>query len=447
MLDMIDMLENFKIVYCPDYASAKEYAEEHDVLTIEAVYGSEVVEGRLGTLDHHAEGYRDNPAPCNADIEPLKSGTILVSHMDVDCMGGIMAAIGIKPENPSLWQTAERIDLTGPSNLADEPQMNQDEMRALYIALRPIQEEMRQLVAADKDKTGPKYYDITQSVKKLAKEFSKIADRENPEREPLLEEGRRREAERIKNVESKCVYDDGVTRGFKTEPGIGCNNAYAPPGREEPAIACVSYDSTGTLIISFNSKINMTGDSQLRNPDCKLNARNIIKSVYGKDFGEDNQAGGHPGIAGSPRGINSPPEYYDKAIATVVPMAKVLKENQEKDFKLYINNKNDNPAHDIATDIKNGKYPVFEIIQKEDRISLKCYIPEREHLPEENRADSILSLGGNRDVIGQENHAVISYPQGTSLDSVCKELSGIIEKMPQLEPQREHEVERNTPKI
>ena len=444
------MLENFKIIYCPTLEGAKKYIEEHGQpdFTVEAVYGNEVVDGARATYDHHAEGYRDNPAPCNADIEERDGGTILISHVDVDCMGGIMALIGEKPENPSLWATAERIDLTGPSNLIDEPEMNQDEMRAFYYVLNPIQKEMRELAAAEKDKG---YVDVTKSIEKLNVDFKKIADRNNPEREPLLQAGRDREKQRVEKVESKCVYDDGATRGFISEPGVFCNGAYTAPERDlPPAISCVSWSDNGSSVVAFNSKINNLSKSPLRNPECKLNACNIVKSIYGVDFGEDAQAGGHAGIAGSPRGVYVPQDYYDKTMNVVIPLVNIVKDNPGRDFKIYISNEKDDPIRSITKDIVDKKYPVFEI-RETDRMQVNCWIPRDEKMPEETKAYNIMSTcndkiesGGGRD-----DFASVIYPEGTSFEQVCKDISQIIEHMPELEPVHEidRKEDRDTPPV
>lgn len=70
------------------------------------------------TLAHH-DIRSDNPAPCNTEVEPLTGGTILISHIDLDTVGGIMAVEGIKPEDPEFWSAAEFIDNNGPHRSAN----------------------------------------------------------------------------------------------------------------------------------------------------------------------------------------------------------------------------------------------------------------------------------------------------------------------------------------
>ena len=438
------MLDNFKVIYCPTLEGAMNYIRENGNpdFTVEGAYGNTLVKGSKATYDHHTEECRDNPAPCNADIEARDGGVILISHIDVDCMGGIMALAGEKPENPSLWETAERIDLTGASNLGDEPEMNQDEMRAFYCVLNPIQKELRELAAGEKDKG---YVDVTKSIEKLNVDFKKIADRNNPEREPLLQAGRDRENQRIEKVESKCVYDDGATRGFISEPGVFCNGAYTAPGRDlPPAISCASWSNDGSSVVAFNSKINTLSDSPLRNPECKLNACNIMRSIYGVDFGENAQAGGHAGIAGSPRGVYVPQEYYDKTMSVVVPLTNIVRDNPDKDFKIYRSNEKEEPIRDITKDVQSKKCPVFEIREKDNKIQVNCWSPYNERMPEEAKAHNIMSFCGDRVESGggHENFASVTYPEGTSFDQVCKDISKAIEYMPKLEHEPDHGKDR-----
>ena len=109
------MSNNLKVILCASYEDAVNYAKTHDVkATVEAEYGAECVPGSVITMAHH--GTRSsNPAPCNwSDVPVLTDCEILVSHLDLDSMGGIMALMGTKPDNPEFWKAAEFIDLNGP---------------------------------------------------------------------------------------------------------------------------------------------------------------------------------------------------------------------------------------------------------------------------------------------------------------------------------------------
>ena len=103
------MNDNTKVILAP----TKELAETtHADATVEAEYGDYCIEGKTVTLAHHGSR-SSNPAPCNADVKPLdisKPQTILISHIDLDTLGGIMALTGEKPYDPSFWAAAEKID-------------------------------------------------------------------------------------------------------------------------------------------------------------------------------------------------------------------------------------------------------------------------------------------------------------------------------------------------
>lgn len=90
-------------------------------ISVEAEYGSRVVEGRLYTAAHHQpEGVYsrfEQPAPCNnPEIPVLTSGVILLSHTDLDSIGGAMRAMGMdafSPPRDRFWDLVEFIDLNG----------------------------------------------------------------------------------------------------------------------------------------------------------------------------------------------------------------------------------------------------------------------------------------------------------------------------------------------
>lgn len=77
-------------------APSRELAENvQDVAaTVEAEYGDYCVEGNEVTLAHHGSR-SSNPAPCNTpNVPTLSGGTILVSHLDLDAIGGVLDLMG-----------------------------------------------------------------------------------------------------------------------------------------------------------------------------------------------------------------------------------------------------------------------------------------------------------------------------------------------------------------
>ena len=94
-------------------------------LTVEAEYGAFVLEGEKYTAAHHQPiGSQyvgrhitpyGRPAPCNdKEIPKLEDYEVaLISHIDVDTLGGLMRATELFEENGVFWYYAEHIDTSG----------------------------------------------------------------------------------------------------------------------------------------------------------------------------------------------------------------------------------------------------------------------------------------------------------------------------------------------
>lgn len=94
-------------------------------LTVEAEYGAFVLEGSKYTAAHHqplGSPYvgrhitpYGRPAPCNDDnIPKLEENEVaLISHIDIDTLGGLMRATDQYEDNSVFWFYAEHIDTNG----------------------------------------------------------------------------------------------------------------------------------------------------------------------------------------------------------------------------------------------------------------------------------------------------------------------------------------------
>ena len=107
--------KELRIFLAPSYELAMEVMSREDVkATVEAEYGSHTMLGELITMAHHGANSH-NPAPCNwGPVPQIEDGVILVSHLDLDTIGGVMKLLGIQPEDPEFWSAAEFIDTRGP---------------------------------------------------------------------------------------------------------------------------------------------------------------------------------------------------------------------------------------------------------------------------------------------------------------------------------------------
>lgn len=92
--------------------------------TVEAEYGQTVVEGSVATLAHHGPR-AEQPCPCLGDNMPGHSRPVIgVSHFDLDTLGGVMRFLGLKEplEGDSedlFWRVAALVDTIGVHKLEE----------------------------------------------------------------------------------------------------------------------------------------------------------------------------------------------------------------------------------------------------------------------------------------------------------------------------------------
>lgn len=94
-------------------------------VTVEAEYGSVVVEGKKYTAAHHQadgefSGFTQVPPCVNEDIPTLENGTVLLSHIDLDAIGGCLRTDAnfrtkmFNQDTTMFWNMASYIDTNGP---------------------------------------------------------------------------------------------------------------------------------------------------------------------------------------------------------------------------------------------------------------------------------------------------------------------------------------------
>ena len=113
-----------------------------DYSTVEAEYGNLCIQGSAdmggwGTLAHHGSR-SSNPAPCVWEINgekfsPKTPHAILVSHIDLDCLGGVGLILGFYNETEQeFWKAAALIDVKGPHHINDVPEKEAARLRAFW---------------------------------------------------------------------------------------------------------------------------------------------------------------------------------------------------------------------------------------------------------------------------------------------------------------------------
>lgn len=275
------MTNNIKVVLAPTWELAKNLMP---LATVEAEYGKNVLEGSKITLAHHVEAYRDCPAPCNATLTPLtEDGDIVVSHLDLDTLGGVMALMGIKEENKDFWAGAEFIDLNGPHHVHKLDVSVKEKLEA-YWAWNASQPRSPRTT----DVT-----DVTESVRKHADAINRIiaGDLE------LIELGKKWVTETTEKVEACLMEEDENVRIFATDDVFTAASYYSP-----------NLDVVTSATVTYNTKF---GSITIATSDKSLNCRDLMQTLFGPE------AGGHEGIAGSPRGTRMTLSDFYHTVDTV----------------------------------------------------------------------------------------------------------------------------------
>ena len=291
---MMKLLKNVKVLYTQNAELAKNVNAD---VTIEAEYGDVCVEGKILTLAHHGSR-SNNPAPCQLENQELSCDTILVSHLDLDTLGGIMAVLGIKKGLQSFWDDVAYIDVNGTHHMYKIPIKHQDLINAYYC----IADQIGRLPLAREE-----VLDVTETVKKFLEELNKLFTNEEYRNE-MIEKGREWAENKTKQVENCLVKETPRIRCFVTD-GVLCGASYYSP----------QFDTVCDATISMNTKF---GSITLAFEDGgkEHNAVEIVQSLWGTE------AGGRAGIAGSPRGWNKTKEEleieFNKLISKVEKLYK-----------------------------------------------------------------------------------------------------------------------------
>lgn len=264
------------VIIAPSAAIANTI--EADV-TVEAEYGSVVAKGSVYTAAHHQPGMENLPAPCvDNKIPAMANATILVSHLDLDTIGGVLRVFGSPVMNkaPSFWKLAAFVDTNGPHKLGESgaSEFDIDRLYAFWAwkkaNIAPFSQDEATVI------TGT----IVDSEAAIAEIIDGHPD--------LLTDGRiMRQDEMTLNRSTFITAIDKVivrVTSFDPEDGQGfCNHLYThASGKTYSAV--VAWDKAG-------GSITMS----LAEPIEGISCREIMQEAFGPE------AGGHDGIAGSPR--------------------------------------------------------------------------------------------------------------------------------------------------
>lgn len=277
----LEAMKGVRVILCPTLDLAKEEAKKHiDYSTVEAEYGSAVVEGSpsmgsWATLAHHSIR-SNNPAPCiwnktgNGNTSPKLPEAILISHIDLDTLGGIGLLLGYynEAEQP-FWEGAAYIDVHGPHHINTLPNETKSQLRAYW--------------AYNERNRAPRFTrDAVTDVTELVCNTFTILDRIVNNDPELIADGERWDREVTAAVESCLVYQSGTIRAF-------CGGLFT---------ASSYLGSDGNIrvaTISFNTKTRAI-TLAFEDGGKRYHAAEIMQHLFGPE------AGGREGIAGTPRG-------------------------------------------------------------------------------------------------------------------------------------------------
>lgn len=241
--------------------------------TVEAEYGDITVAGSVLTMAHHGAN-AGNRAPCAYPNGCAKGVEIVgLSHFDLDTLGGCAAILGRKPETEIFWQLAEFVDLNGPHKLGESGAFDED-IRRLH-AFWAWSEQNR--VFANRDGS---VLDVTDKVIEGIEVLKMIMNGD----EQMLAAGDDFKAKGDKlNAESfvEFIGEDVIVR---VSPNF-VNHLYVAPDGEVAKVVVGFNTLHGSITVSFADAPK------------GVNARDIVQKLWGAE------AGGHAGIAGSPRGL------------------------------------------------------------------------------------------------------------------------------------------------
>lgn len=264
-------MRNIKVMLAPTLEIAMSIKA---TATVEAEYGTAVVKGELVTLAHHAGEYAGGPAPCIAqDIPTLPEGSIiLVSHVDLDTVGGIMKLTGRYTDDPTFWNGAAFIDLNGQHHVNELPDKAILHLQA-YWAWAAMEGRV------------PRYTELTDVTDLVEKHIAAITKISNGDFDMISDGAGWAYAK--ENAQEECLVEETQKyRAFVTDDfSKQCPTAYY--SRE--------YKKCVPVTITFNTATNAI---TIGCCDGSVNACKVAQELWGAE------AGGHPGVAGSPRGAS-----------------------------------------------------------------------------------------------------------------------------------------------
>lgn len=258
-------------------ALSQAMADYKKVAVVEAEYGEVEVTGSTDqlTLNHHIRP--NKKCPClynNEDISHEDIEVIGISHFDLDTLGGVLALMGLKPGGTLFWEAAAYIDTNGPHRFRGFEGYS----TGLHLMLAAFWNWSRDhQLFADRDGAVT---DVTDFFLDAGTELEAILS-----------------CERLSEGKSFLKKEEDLKRSSFVRIRHRLDPADVVVLREaDTFVNHLYYDSNGRaadIVVGYNNK---TKTVTLSCSDRQINCKEIVQDLWGE------LAGGHAGIAGSPRG-------------------------------------------------------------------------------------------------------------------------------------------------
>ena len=310
---IINIFKSVKIFISSSADSLRnKLAEFVSTATVEAEFGDDIVTGSVLTLAHHGKRSA-RPCPCSLPNFPeLGVEAIGVSHIDLDTIGGILAILGIKPGTfdwvRDFWKVAAGVDVQGvhklskindgyhasrvleslnawfafsESNRVFAPRDGSVEELDLELFVETLLHLLHGEFDEDEDGSGRFTLEVIDEDGDVDWIRGELID--FPEKATLVEAGKVWAAAKETLEKESWVDSLRLSYGDVTFREAECfvNHLYS-----EKDIA---------IVVGYNPKHGSVTVS-IADSHPGFNCREIVQSLWGPE------AGGHAGIAGSPRG-------------------------------------------------------------------------------------------------------------------------------------------------
>ena len=292
------------IIHIPTAALART---TNAAVTVEAEYGSFVMEGQRYTAAHHQgsgafagrhlPGFEETgmPSPCNDEDIPVltEDEVVAVSHIDLDSVGGALRTVADFVELfdgrfAGFWTLAEYIDVSGAHRLDPDHEWA-PALRAVWAWFQTNRPRF----------SREEIEDCTEFIRAAGKMLQQVLNEESAD---LIAAGQAMaDAEAALNQESLVrVVEAGDRLVVVREAGGFTNHLYRLLDGRVAAAVVARNTKMGSVTVS------------LADPIEGVVCRDIVQGLWGME------AGGHAGIAGSPRGQEMSTADLDACVDAVI---------------------------------------------------------------------------------------------------------------------------------